>query len=342
MPSDDLAARALAALKPARDAFAAPVAAAVDEVRAWLAAHRPAFDGRAAESARVELGPFAEGRIDAARFGSLFTGAGPLDPASVVRVEDALAVLTRVAAAGDALFRVELEPGGDLRMAVAHALAYAGRAFAAAQVVARIRAGRASADEGAVAREGFPFRRWNRAERQIAPPLVVELDGADLHPAGLADFLDGAAKIVLLVRGAMAPAPLVRLVTPGVWVAQVGDADGLAALASISGPAVAAVVPEGAARFVHDPAGGATVHERLRIGFLPEGDVAPLGGLSAFQQRQELAWLGELATAPAAGPVLGDAAPAVGPGLVTADPPEVQVEKVAAWLIRQAGMEEGR
>ncbi|HEX8903364.1 MAG TPA: hypothetical protein VF771_00830 [Longimicrobiaceae bacterium] len=341
MPSDDLATRALAALKAPRAAFTAPVAAAVEEVRAYLAAHRPAFDGRAAENARLELGPFAAGRIDAARFGSLFTGSGPLDAVSLVRVEDALAVLTRVAAAGDGLFRVELEPGGDLRLAVAHALAYAGRAFAAAQVVARIRAGRAG--DVATTHEGFPFRRWNRAERQIAPPLVVELDGADLHPAGLADFLDGAVKIVLVVRGAMAPAPLVRLITPGVYVAQADDATAVDALAAVPVPAVVALVPEGAARFVHDPAGGETIGRRLRVDFIPETtELAAVGGVSPFQQHEELAWLLELAAAPAAGPVSGDAAPAAGPGLTIGGAPEAEVEKLAAWLLREAGLEEGR
>ncbi|MFL5386447.1 MAG: hypothetical protein ACJ8GN_28340 [Longimicrobiaceae bacterium] len=340
MPSDDRAVRALAALKAPRAAFTAPVADAVEEVRAYLAAHRPAFDGRAAETARVELGPFAGGRIDAARFGALFTGGAPLDPVSLLRVENALGVLARVAAAGDSLFRVELEPGADLRLAVARALAHAGRAFAAAQVVARIRAGRA--DDGA-AREGFPFRRWNRAERQIAPPLVVELDGADLHPAGLADFMDGAVKLVLVVRGPMPPAPLVRLVTPGVWVAQTDDLATLEALAAAPGPAVAALVPEGAARFVHDPAGGTTVVRRLRVDFVPEnGETAALGGLSAFQRHEELAWLRELATAPAAGPAPQvDAAPAAGPVPTPAGAPGTDVERLASWLVRQAGLEEG-
>ncbi len=343
MPSDDLASRALAALKGPRAAFTAPVAAAVEEVRGYLAAHRPTFDGRAAESARIELGPFAARRIDAGRFGALFTGSGPLDAVSLVRVEDALAVLTRVAAAGDSLFRVELEPGGDLRLAVGRALAYAGRAFAAAQVVARIRAGRAKTEDGRIAHEGFPFRRWNRAERQIAPPLVVELDGADLRPAGLADFLDGAMKIVLVVRGAMAPAPLVRLITPGVWVAQTDDLAALDALAAVPGPAVAALVPEGAARFVHYPENGSDTGRRLRVDFIPESsELAGLGGVSPFQQHEELAWLMELAPAPAAAPVPGDAAPAAGPVLVSGDAPEAEVERLASWLLRQAGLEEAR
>lgn len=341
MPSDDLSARALAALKGPRAAFTAPVANAVEQVRAWLAAHRPVFDGRAAESARVALGPFAGGRIDAARFGALFSGGPALDAVSLVRVEDALAVLTRVSAAGDALFRVELEPGGDLRLAVGHALAYAGRAFAAAQVVARIRAGRPA--DGVATHEGFPFRRWNRAERQIAPPLVVELHGADLHPAALADFLDGAIRIVLVVRGPMPPAPLVRLVTPGVYVAQTDDPARLDALAAAPGPGIAALVPQGAARFVHDPAAGATLGRRLRVDFVPDnGEVAALGGVSPFQQHEELAWLRELATAPAAGPAGPPlAAPAAGPGVPPGDPPEAQVAALAAWLVRQAGLEVG-
>jgi len=43
----------------------------------------------------------------------------------------------------------------------------------------------------------LPFRKWNRAERQLAPPLVVELEAEDLLPAGLGEFLDGNVKRVL-------------------------------------------------------------------------------------------------------------------------------------------------
>ncbi|HEX6910054.1 MAG TPA: hypothetical protein VF142_06655 [Longimicrobium sp.] len=366
MPSDDRAARALQALSAPRERWTSAVAAAAEEVRAFLAAHRPLPHGQPAERARVELGAFAAGRIDAARFGALFGGGAPLDPASVARVERALGELTQLAAAGDLPFRVDVATGADLRLAVSHALGFAGRAFGAAQVVELIRSGRFREDVHGALLDGLPFRRWNRAERQIAPPLVVEVDGADLHAGSLADFVDGTMKIVLLVRGACPPAPLVRLVTPGVLVMQAAGAAELDRLAAFPGPAVAALVPQGAARFVHDPAGGPALHQRLRIHFAPDADaLAPVGGTTVFQQREELALLRELAAAPAPirmasaepasaepasngsaepasaeSPAAGSASasgtgpPATGhpaPGTAGSD-----VDRLASWLLRQA------
>lgn len=353
MPSEDRAARALRALRAPRERWSSAVAAAVEEVRAFVQAHRPLPGGECAERARDELGAFAAGRIDAARFGALFGGGAPLDPVSLARVERALAELERLAAAGDLPFRVDVPPGAELRMAVAHALAFAGRAFAAAQVVELVRSGRYHAQEHGALLDAFPFRRWNRAERQIAPPLVVEVDGADLHAGALADLLDGTMKILLLVRGPMAPAPLVRLLTPGVLVMQTADADALDAAGRFAGPAVAALVPEGSARFVHDPAAGGAMHQRLRIDFLPEdAALGPIDGTSAAQQREELALLRELAAAPpvriapsaspqsppAAVAAAEAAAPpaAVGTGHPAPDPPEA--DRLASWLLRQAGL----
>lgn len=357
MPSDDRAARALRALSAPRERWTSAVAAAVEEVRAYLAAHRPLPQGQPAERARVELGAFAAGRIDAARFGALFGGGAPLDPASAARVERALAELTQLAAAGDLPFCVDVAPGADLRLAVGHALGFAGRAFGAAQVVELIRSGRFRDGEHGGLLDGLPFRRWNRAERQIAPPLVVQVDGADLHAGSLADFLDGTMKMVLLVRGACPPAPLVRLVTPGVLVMQTAEADDLDGMAAFPGPAVAALVPQGAARFVHDPAGGAALHQRLRIHFAPEADaLAPVGGTTVFQQREELALLCELAEAPP--PLrIASAEPASAESTESAsaesrstepasgtDPPGTghsalgtsAVDRLASWLLRQA------
>jgi hypothetical protein len=64
--------------------------------------------------------------------------------------------------------------------------------------------------------------------------------------------------------------------------------------------------------------------------------------LSAFQRHEELAGLRELATAPAAGPAPGgDAAPAAGPEVVPAAARGSDVDRLASWLVRQAGLEEG-
>jgi hypothetical protein len=68
---------------------------------------------------------------------------------------------------------------------VAAALAGIGRAFGAARGGARARRRSGDDDTSDDRLAGFPFRRWNRAERQIAPPLVVEVDGGDLQVGGL-------------------------------------------------------------------------------------------------------------------------------------------------------------
>jgi hypothetical protein len=336
MQSDDRTGRALAALRGPREAFLSAVVAAVDEVRAFLAAHRPGRDDGAARAAR-ELGAFAAGRIDAASFDALFTGGAALDPASVARVERALAELGRVAAAGDALFRVRVAPHADLHLVAGHALASAGSAFGAAQLVERVRSGRFRAGEHADRLEAFPFRRWNRAERQIAPPLVVEVEGADLKAGGLAEFLDGAQKIVLVVNAPAPPAALVRLVTPGVFVAQTDDRAELERAARFPGPAVAALVPEGAALFTHDPAAGPTLADRLAVRRLPEpGAVAPLDGMSAAQQRDELALLRELAERPSAAS-RPQPAPAGEPAMAAAPAPEADAaDRLAEEPGRQA------
>ena len=354
MPSDDRAAAALRALAAPRERFHSAVAAAVDEVRGFLAAHRPAHDGRAASAAAVELGAFAGGRIDASRFAALAGGAAPLDASALAPVEAALAELVRVAAAGDALFRVEVRHHADFHLTVAHALASAGRAFAAAQVVELVRAGRWDPEAHTHLLAPFPYRRWNRAERAIAPPLVIEAEGAALHAGALAEFMDGAQTIVLVVHAPAPPAALARLVTPGVFVMQTDDAAQLARAAAFDGPAVAALVPEGAARFVHDPSAGGTLRARLTIDHLPDGGaLRGLDGYSAFQQRDELAWLREMTTVPSAQepvpsarepvpsaqepvPSTADAPLGTGHSALGTDVPDADL--LAAFLLRQAGL----
>lgn len=323
MPSDARMARALQALHAPREQFLSAVAAAVEEVRVFREASRPRADG-AAEQAAVELGAFAAGRIDPARFAALRGPARRLEPADAIRVDAALAELTRVAAEGDSLFRARVEPGEVLRLVVGAALANAGRAFGAAQVVALIRDGRWHGGDHADLLRPFAFRRWNRAERQIAPALVVEVEGSDLHAGGLAEFLDGTQKIVLLVNPPAPPAALVGLLTPGVYVAQVADPAELDCLPKVAGPAVAAVMPPGAALFTHDPAGGRTLAERLSVRFLPAADeLASLERYSAFRQAEELSQLRELAALPIGAPAAAAAS-------------EATVDCLAAWLLRQA------
>jgi hypothetical protein len=350
MPSDVRTGLALQALRAPRERFMSAVVAAVEEVRAFLEAHRPSYDGRATSRAATELGAFGAGRIDPERFGALLGGGPALDAAALARVQRALHELSRVAAAGDALFLADVEAHADLHLAVGHALASAGRAFGAAQAVERIRAGRATAADS-LPLEPFPFRRWNRAERQIAPPLVVEIAGSAVHAGALAEFMDGAQKIILIVQPPAPPAALARLVTPGVLVMQTTEPKELEEAGRFGGPAVAALVPEGAACFVHRPAAGRAPGERLTASFVPdESEIRPLDGMSAFHQREELALLRELAAARPAAPAAGPAASATidtaaPPGPLPPHPareevengaPGADVDRLAAWLLEQA------
>ncbi len=336
MPSDDRVTRALAALASARDAYRSVVVAAAEEVRAWRATRSPddaAGNGGgdiAALFGRAGLGPFAAGRLDVARFQSLFAAGTLLDAATLERVAAAAAVLDAFASLDEAAFHVDVLTGADLGDAVEDALANFGRPFAAARVVALARAGRPAEDDGAL-HDGFAFARWNRAERRIAPPLVVTVDGADLRVGPLAGVLDGAQKVVLVVRGAAPPAALVRLVTPDVFVMQSADAADLDRLAAFEGPGVAALVPASAAVFTHDP----SADPRLAAPRLPEE--APgraLGRSGVFQQAQELAQLRSLVAAAAVGsPAVAAASAGV------AAPPVAPVDRLAAWLLRHADLE---
>lgn len=331
MPSDANRS-ALKAVAGARAAFHSAVATAVDQVQTYLSAHRSPVNGRS-ERAAVELGQFAAGRIDPDRFSSFFADGEEPDAETLARVEAAADVLAGISKDADDLYSVEVPSGGDLRDTVATALAEAGRAFGAARVVDLARTGRYDAATHDEFLATFPPRMWNRAERQIAPPLVVTVDGSDLRVGGLAEFLDGAQKIVLVARGDAPPAALVRLVTPGVFVMQTADAADLARIAGVDGPAVAAIVPERAARFTHDPAAGATPAARLSVAALPEeAPRKPLGRLTIFQQSEELMQLRALAAATAAAEGEEGPEPA-------ADTAKLPGDKLAAWLLRQANLD---
>ncbi len=331
MPSDERVTRALAAVAGAREAFRSSIAMTVEEVRGLKRALGAPRETRGAALAG-ELGAFADGRIDTGRFADLLVESHHVAPFELVHVDRALEALSAIQSRGDEAFRLDLEPGARPALAVADALAELGRAFGAARVVERVRDGRYKAHDAELL-ERFPFERWNRAERAVAPPLVVELEGADLRLGGVADFLDGSVKLVFVARGDTPPAPLARLITPGVLVIQTEDPEGLAPLSDVPGPAVAALLPETAARFVHRPAadGGPP---SLEVDRLPEPDPRRmLGGLSPFQQGEELRHLAALARAADAGaagpPAEAVVAPAAAPDAAGT---------LAAWLLRQADL----
>lgn len=357
MPSEDRLQAALRAVARERDAFRSAVAATAEQIRGFLGSRNGATGpgGRAA----AELGAFAAGRLDPERFATLVSEEGPADPAHVEAAERALSVLTGILGGGDAPFRVRVEAGGDPAAAVGDALARTGRAFGAARVAEAVRLGRYRAERDAFLLQSFPFGRWSRAEREAAPPLVVELDGEDLGPGGLAAYLDGGVKLVLIVDGPCPPAPLARLLTPGIRVLQTDDPEALAAVGGTPGPAIAALVPEACARFLHEPdapgsgdgpraddgdgeAGGgpASGWGRFTVDLLPEAPKGRLGASSAFQQAEELRLLaalaapdGEGAPGAAEGAGAGAGRPAAGT-TVPADP----ADRLAAWILHQADL----
>jgi hypothetical protein len=290
-----------------------------------------------------ELGPFAAGRIDPGRLAELFAPPKRGAPFERVLLQQALGALSSIQERGAESFSLTLETGEKPVVEIRKVLGEVGRAFGAARVVELVRASQYRAGEHAEMLESFPFARWNRAERGIAPPLVVELDGADLHVGGLADFLDGGFKLILVVRGEAPPASLVRLITPGVLVVQTDQPEDLALFRNWDGPAIAALVPETSARFIHEPRSAAKAW-RLRVERVP--DEAPrvaLGGLTAFQQEEELQQLASMAekgTAGAAANGTADLAPvSAGSAGASAPAPSRGTDPagaLAAWLLQQA------
>jgi hypothetical protein len=311
--------------------FRSALAATVEQVRGFLESHR-LRDAGAPE--RPFLGAFAEGRIDFDAFSSLVRRDPAPEPAAIARMEKAFLLLKELEARGTEPFVSSVEPGTGLRDAAARALGQVGRAFGAARVFELSRSGRYREAEHGTFLESFPFERWSRAERAIAPPIVLRVPPRDLRAEGLAEFLDGALKIVLYAPGEPATAPLVRLVTPGTFVLQTKDGDGLDRLAAFDGPGIAAWIPEGAALFVHDPSRGSDPAERLSIGHLPEPSPLARAGRSAFQQAEELRQLAALA-ARSPGPV--PRAPSASPDRAAA-PAGEPVDRLAAWLLAQADL----
>ena len=308
--------------------FRARIAAEIERAEAFLADHR-STDEEKAQLTGVTLGAFAGGRIDASRFQSLLAGGSRTDPATLEQVEHAIAKLRELTEQVEAMTKIECPQGAGLRNVVADALGAIGRVFGAARVVELARTGRFRETEHGHYLLGLPFAQWSRAERAVAPWMRVKVRGTDLHAAGLAEFLDGGLHIVLKISGDCPPAPLARLITPGVYVAQVPGKPGLDGFRSFVGPAIAAFVPDGAALFKHDPRLGARVWERFEISEMPRAPRRAVGGLSAAQMTEDLRLLEALSSTPAPR-AAGDGDAAAAP----ADP----TDQLASWLLDQAGL----
>jgi hypothetical protein len=342
MPSDikssagagELALKALAALEPRVDAFHTAVATAEEEIRTFVNHGRGVSEYRT-EQMLVELGPFALGRIDPEAFAALLPDTDVITSEG----EDVLVHAERILAdfAVDHDFHhVVVEAGGDLRDAVKEALEEVGRVFGASRAVELARSGLFDADQHGSYLSGLPFRKWNRAERQLAPPLVVEVEAEDLLPAGLGEFLDGLVKIVLVVRGPTTPAPLARLITPGTYILQTANVADLAAFARSPNPGVALLFDEerpDQARFVHDPEAGGTSWQRLTVTHMPEQpDVGR--GRRAPTWLEEFNHLQALAKAPPLAAAAGNGAEAPEPG-----DQATPADQLAAYLLSQVELE---
>jgi hypothetical protein len=321
---------ALAALEQPRTTFLSAVAELVGELGRLLVQDGDSEQGREQRSAAT-LGAFGAGRVDPRRFADLISDRPVLPPAALEAIGRARAVLSTIVAGGPESFLVAVGPGEDVAVAVGEALARLGRVFGAARVAALARAGAYRSSEHASLLEALPFSRWNRGERELAPPLVVRVEGARLRISGLADLLDGGVKIAILAPEAEGPAPLALLVTPGVFVAQGSSFDLLERLCSSSAPGIAAILAERSARFVHDPASGEQLSDRLTVDHLPESSPDDSRSKHDFRAAEEQAQLALLVAA-------ASGASANGRAERSADLRNDPAGILAAWLLRQASM----
>lgn len=332
MPSDERIDLALKQLSGQASAFRSAIANTIEQMKGFQASHGSTTNGKAARF-QAELGPFAADLIDVDKFTALFADNVKLDSHTLDTIGKAVETLSELSGRGTDLFKVNVQSGGSLRETVAAALDEVGRAYGAARVFELAKFGTFPDNDHARALGSFPFQRWSRGERLMAPPLVVGVDGSDLRASGLADFMDGSQKIVLVVRGESTPVPLVRLITPGVFVQQTSDPVETKRLAAWEGPGVAAVLPESAAKFVHDPAVGRGAGERLTIQGLPEDRRRkPIGGVSVAQQSEELLQLKVLAGQ------MGAKEPTAAASAASVGGPADPVDKLAAWLLSQADL----
>ena len=173
MPSDaptaevTLADRALQALESRVGAFHSSVATAEEEIRNFVTHHRGANEYRA-EQALMELGPFAIGRIDPEKFAVFMGSQEELGDEAEGVLDRAEQILTSYSTSMD-FHNVVVETGGDLRDAVKGALDHVGQVFGASRAVELARSGLFDAEQHNHFLGQLSFRKWNRAERQLAP-----------------------------------------------------------------------------------------------------------------------------------------------------------------------------
>ncbi|MDO8502544.1 MAG: hypothetical protein Q7S20_11945 [Gemmatimonadaceae bacterium] len=326
MQSDERVVAALSAVRPQIALFRFAVSGTLERARATLASES------GPSQTRVALGDFAGGRIDPDRFAMVSAGSAPLDVIGRAVVERAAEALESLLRAGDEEFVVDVHPGTSPAAAIRARMTTLGSAFGAATLVELVRRRTYDPVQHGLPFKEHPFEKWTAGERKLAPPVVVRVDGRDLDAFELAPLLDGCVRLVLLVDEPCPPAPLARLVSPGVFVAQAGDMKVVEKVADLDGPAVIAVMKGTEARFVHDPRAGSAIWQRIEVTHMP--DTQPrksLGTRSAWQQRDDLAHLKALVEQPVLPANSADALiAAIGGG--NADP----AERLTAWLLDQS------
>ncbi len=318
MLSEDRIAIALEAIRPRAEQFHSAVATTMEQIRGLLAG-----TGESPEDQTIALGKFASGHVDVERFAAFTRQAAKVEPTEELPIRAAQRALDDLLHMGDNLFVLKLTEGANLGARVAERLATIGNAFSAAHVVDLAKRGQYREEQHGLLLDGLAYADWSRAERSLAPGLVIELGGGDFTPAQVAPYLDAGMKMVFVVEGDAPAAALARLVTPGVFVQQTVEETGLDAFSAWEGTAVAGLLPKGAVTFVHDPAAGETTYERFTTLDLPkEIRKRAIGGISTAQQAEDLHLLEALAVVPSP---TGEAA---------SDP----AGKLSAWLLSQANL----
>jgi hypothetical protein len=326
MQSDARVVAALSALGPRIALFRFAVSGTLERARNTLASES------GPSQARVALGDFAAGLIDPDRFAMISSGSGPLDAVGRAVVERAAEALEAFLRAGDEDFVVDVHAGASPGAAIRARMTTLGSAFGAATLVELVRRRTYDPVQHGLPLEGHPFEKWTAAERKLAPPLVIRLDGRDLDAFELAPLIDGRVRLVLVVDEPCPPAPLARLISPGVFVAQSGDIRVTERVTDFDGPAVIALMKGTEARFVHDPRAGSAMWQRIEVTHMP--DVHPrrsLGLRSAWQQRDDLSHLKALIGQPVL-PANPADAPVATVGGSSSDP----AERLTAWLLDQS------
>jgi hypothetical protein len=278
------------------------------------------------------LGAFAGGRIDPARFEMISAGADPLDAASKKMLGRMLTSLEELTALKDEDFVLSVAPGENFGDAVRARLATLGSLFAMSTLVELIRRRSYDAATHGTYFAAMPFERWTAAQRKVALPLVVAVSGADLDEFAIGPLLDGCVRFVLLVDEPCAAAPLARLISPGVFVAQADDATACERARDLEAPAVIAIMSGNEARFIHDPRNGTAPWQRLQVTKLTETPPRKsVGARSVWRQRDDLAHLKSLAEQPSLPAEPADALVAAIGGEMT-DP----AERLTSWLVEQS------